>query len=477
MRKMILFEINELPYFVLDDYCRRHPDSHLAKLLPVCTQYETVTEDSGHLSPWITWPTFHRGVHNEQHGIQDFGEKLDEIDAKYPPVWKILKRAGKRTGVFLSMHSYPVPADYEQYAFYVADPFAGESTSNPKRLEPFQRFNLAMSRRSARNVDGGIDLKSAGSLLLSLPGLGLRPRTLGRVAAQLVEERRRPWVKTRRRSFQSLLAFDVFMRLMREQQPDFTTCFSNHVASTLHRYWAAAYPEHYDQIELGPEWREQYKGEIDYVMDMFDEFFGTLVEFAGQHPEYVLVFASSMGQKATDANVVRSEVALKNPAFFLQRLGLTAQDWEPRNAMHPQYNIQLTDTSKIASFRTKLEALAIGGQKFSYREKENGFFSLDFGHKNLKDETVLLDGQQGDFEGWGLWNEPIEDETGSTAYHIPEGICLIYDPQDLSRKGPRISGINSKAVAPSILKFFGLPVPAYMVQERLAALAAQPVTA
>ena len=39
-------------------------------------KYETLAEDVGHLSPWITWPSLHRGVSNEQHEISDFGMDL-----------------------------------------------------------------------------------------------------------------------------------------------------------------------------------------------------------------------------------------------------------------------------------------------------------------------------------------------------------------------------------------------------------------
>src|SRR6516164_8196265 len=61
-QKVIFFELNEVPFRILDEFCRWRPDSNLAKLLPRCTQFETVTEDEGHLSPWVTWPSLHRGI-------------------------------------------------------------------------------------------------------------------------------------------------------------------------------------------------------------------------------------------------------------------------------------------------------------------------------------------------------------------------------------------------------------------------------
>ena len=70
-RKIILFELNEVPWRVMKDYCDKHPDTFLAQNIKKCFKYETVTPDEGHLSPWITWPTMHRGVDSHKHHITD----------------------------------------------------------------------------------------------------------------------------------------------------------------------------------------------------------------------------------------------------------------------------------------------------------------------------------------------------------------------------------------------------------------------
>ena len=63
MQNIILFELNEVPFKVIDYYVNKYPNSTLAKILPKSHQYETVTDDQGHLHPWSTWPTLHRGIH------------------------------------------------------------------------------------------------------------------------------------------------------------------------------------------------------------------------------------------------------------------------------------------------------------------------------------------------------------------------------------------------------------------------------
>jgi hypothetical protein len=466
MRKIIFFELNEVPFSIIDYYCKKYPQSTLARILPKTYQYETVTEDVGHLSPWITWPTVHRGVTNVKHNIKDFGEDLSKVDGEFPPIWKILKKSGISTGVFASMHSFPIPADYKEYSFYVPDPFAGDSSSHPSNLIPFQKFNLAMSRKSGRNVDTGIDLKSAASAALSMPAIGIKAKTLVEVAGQIVKERSQPWIKTRRRTYQSVMAFDVYMNLLRKTKPQFSTYFSNHAASTMHRYWAATFPDHYKEYHLDKEWQSTYSGEIDFVMNKFDDFLETLLAFVNANQEYKLVVLSSMGQKATVAEEVRSESYCKDFGKWMEWLGLKQDEWEPRFAMHPQYNMQIVKEEKIKEICDKLDQLYINGKPISYREKE-GFFSLDLGHKNLPDDFAVFKGEKVPFQTLGLTNEPIDDHTGSTAYHIPEGSLLIYDPQETSVKNSRVSGISTTAVAPSILQNFKLEVPAYMTTQRI----------
>lgn len=468
MNKLILFELNEVPWSILDYYCKKYPNSTLAKTLPLSSQYETVTEDEGHLSPWITWPTLHRGVNNTMHEIQDFGEDLSQVDEKFPPVWKILKQHGIKTGVFASMHSFPPPNNFEDYAFYVPDPFAGESTVHPKKLTAFQNFNLRMSRKSGRNVDTGIDWKSASTLGITLPTIGIKAKTLASVGEQLVQERIKPWIRTRRRSYQSILAFDVFMKLMKTQKPHFATFFSNHVASTMHRYWAATFPADYKEYELSEEWKHTYGNEIDFTMHKFDEFLKELVAFVNANPEYKLIVASSMGQKATEAKLILTETACKDLKPLMSFLDIPASDWEMLPAMHPQYNFKVVE-SQIENVASKLEMLEIGGKPLSFRQKTGGFFSIDLGHRNLEVLQGVYQGNQINLEDLGIYNEPVEDQTGSTAYHVPEGSFWVYSSNGKSTN-ERVQGVSSRAVVPSILQNFNLSIPSYMVSERIEAL-------
>ncbi|RMD97884.1 MAG: hypothetical protein D6812_14440, partial [Deltaproteobacteria bacterium] len=286
-QKIIFFELNEVPWRIIECYCQWHPSSRLARLLPRCSQFETISEDVV-LSPWVTWPTVHRGITDGAHRIHHFGQDLSGVDREYPPVWRILADHGVKTAVFGSLHSYPMPEDVEKYAFYMPDTFAAGSECFPAELSVFQAFNLSMARASVRNVSERLPWRSALRVLAKLPDLGLKPSTLIDTGAQVLQERIHPWRKVRRRTYQSVLAFDIFLRHLDRKRPDFATFFTNHVASSMHRYWAAAFPEDYDVFEYDQTWVKRFRNEIDFTMSKFDRFLDRLVHFVDRNRDYAL---------------------------------------------------------------------------------------------------------------------------------------------------------------------------------------------
>jgi hypothetical protein len=461
-RKIVLLEANEIPWRIYDEFCVWRPESRLARLLPRCRQFTTVSPDAIPLSPWITWPTLHRGVSGETHGIKYFGETLESVDAQWPPIWKLLVDGGVETGVFGPIHSYPLPSDAERYSFYVPDTFAASEECYPDALTCFQRFNLSMTAESTRNVSTRIDWKTAASFLARAPGLGLRASTALAVVGQLIGERRDPWRRVRRRTFQPVLAFDLFLKQLRATQPAFSNFFTNHVASSLHRYWAATFPDEYDDFELGEDWVSQFKSEIEFTMTWADRFFGDLVDFVDAHPEYVLLVTSSMGQAAVKAERVETMLYIQDLDRFMQAAGVAPGQWSQRPAMAPKVSVCVEEEAR-ERFATFLSGLELYGEPANFEEKEAGFFNVGIGNKNVHDLPRLAkhDGRDVPFDELGLDFRKVEDEAGSTAYHIPQGTFFVYDPQgDIHHEGrPELSATE---VAPDLLAHSGLEIPDYM---------------
>jgi hypothetical protein len=457
-RKIILFELNEVPVRIFEHFCRAHPDSVLARRMPECRKYETYSEDQGLLEPWKTWPTVHRGVANDKHQIVDFGQDLAEQDSQFPPIWKLLVKNGIKTGICGSLHTYPLPPDLTNYEFFMPDTFAAGSECFPDNISAFQAFNLQLARESARNVSTQVPWQGALNLLAKAPGLGFKLDTVMDLGKQLLAERSEPWQKTRRRSYQAVLAFDIFMKYLSKTRPAFATFFTNHVASSMHRYWAAVFPGDYEKFEFSEEWVRTFQHEIDFTMGKFAQFFEILVAFVDHNQEYQLWVATSMGQAATRAKPCDSQLYIVDLPRFMGALGVEPAEWTRMPAMLPQTNVRVAP-EKMAAFREKLKTVRVDGQAIYFREAEGGFFSVDLGQEGP--QIADFGDRQVPFAELGMKVVEIDDKSHSSAYHIPNGTLLIYDPLDRSPK-PGFSQMSTTEIAPSLLENYSLPVPSYM---------------
>lgn len=464
-RRFILFELNEVPLRVVRHFAGRRPSSAFARVLEQGRHWTTVTPDEGHLSPWITWPTLHRGVSSADHKIAALGQDVSAADGQFPPVWSILAAAGRRVGMFGSLHSYPPPGNLDRYDFYVPDTFAAGPEAKPAELAAFQQFNLHMVDRSGRNVSGELPVKQALSFLMrSLPA-GIRPGTMGKIARQVASERIWRHRTARRRTIQSLLAFDLFLAQLQSKKPDAAFFFTNHVASSMHRYWPATFTGDYSATKWSEEWVRRFAGEVDYVMAEADQMLAELLAFSDRNPDYVVLVASSMGQAAVDeaARQVSTEVLLRDMPRFLGAIGVDG-GWQRRRTMEPTYTLAFDDESAANRCVESLARVKIAGQPIEHRRLGGHGVEFVLGQSNLRDDevTVTIGNRSVEPEEAGIANVPIDDEVGAAAYHIPEGMLLAYDPQQNWRAATASEIISTTRIAPTLLELQGVPPPAYM---------------
>lgn len=464
-RRFILFELNEVPLRVVRHYAERHSRSAFAKILDRGRYWTTVTPDQGHLSPWITWPTLHRGVSSAEHKIAALGQDVIEADRKFPPVWQILAGAGRRVGMFGSLHSYPPPADLEAYDFYVPDTFAAGPVAKPDELAAFQQFNLHMVDRSGRNVSGELPVKQAVSFLLrSLTGI--RPATMAKIARQVATERIWRYRTARRRTIQSLLAFDLFLAQLQAKKPEAAFFFTNHVASSMHRYWPATFTGDYSATKWSDEWVRKFAGEVDYAMGEADQMLGELMALADREPDTIVLVASSMGQAAVDesARQISTEVLLRDMAKFLRGIGVEG-GWTRRRTMEPTYTLAFEDEETTDACMAALSNVKIADNPIEHRRLDAHAVEMVLGQPNLRDQdvTITVGNRSVAPADVGIANVPIEDEVGAAAYHIPEGMLLAYDPRSQLGRG-EAPPISTTRIAPTLLELQGVRPPAYMEQ-------------
>ncbi len=475
MKNIILFELNEVPWRILDRFIENHPESAVARVAASAQQYDTVSEDSD-LSPWITWPSVHRGVSNTQHTISNFGQHLEEIDEAYPPIWQTIAKHGNSVGVFGSLHTHPLPNDLSNYNFLIPDVFAAGSECFPKSVEPYQTWNLNMSRGSARNVSKKIPIAQTTRFLSTLPTLGLKLNTALEIGRHLVDERKDNWKVVRRRTQQVLIAFDVFMKQLETTKPAFTTFFTNHVASSMHRYWAAQFPDDYNEFGYSEEWQTTHRHEIDWTLSKFDSMLNRLLLFVDRNPEFDIWIASSMGQAATRADKpAESQLYIDNLPAFMSYFGVDEKQYIRKPAMAPRIIIEFQSERVASEFNSKTSDLSfpnvspaeLGSNEIPIVKIQNldhNIFMIRVPViQNHSGFEISVNGQNTNMTHLGIKNVRIADQSGQTAYHIPNGSLMIYSK---NRKAKNMSKetISTLNIAPMILNNFNIPAPEYMTK-------------
>ncbi len=461
--KVLVFELNEVPYKVIDQFVQDHPRSTFAAVLPRAARRHSHLPDTGQMHPKTSWHTFHRGVPDHVHGYREYNQIEAPGQYANPTFLELARRAGRRVGCGASIGSWPIPENHEQIDFWMADPFSPTPDSIPEVLNHFQAFNTAAVAGSSRNVRaGGFTKKAAFDFLLRLPALGIRPQTCLYVVRHLISERRDKKKAVRRRNIQALMSFDVCLNQWKRTKPHVATIFGNHVAAAMHRYWAAAFPNDYVVNNMPVDWREDYCDEIDAAMLLADDMLNRLIKAADAVPGTRVLVVGSMGQAAVEHEVTNNQLIISDMTRFLGKLGFSQDDFERRPGMEPEYIVAFSGAEKLKEFDDACERMNINGRIPHCKIANSDTCSILVDQYNVEFDHVTIDGEKFSLEDVGLKIESIDDSAGSTAQHIPEGICLVLDPkEDLSRYSSDVVD-DLCAVTASILAAQNVSVPDYM---------------
>src|SRR5207248_2942233 len=173
------------------------------------------------------------------------------------------------------------------------------------------------------------------ALLWKLRGLGLRLRTLGRIAAFYGRRAlglAADWEKV---SLQPLVNLDFFARLWSQYRPDFATFHTNHVAHYQHRYWRAFDPAPFLSPPSADEARK-FGGAVEFGYQSADRLLASLEKLVT--PDTVLIIASGLGQQPyvkEEYREGRTVVRLGDIETVLNLLNVRGQ-CEPYSVMAPQ---------------------------------------------------------------------------------------------------------------------------------------------
>jgi hypothetical protein len=449
-RNVILYELNEVPWSVVDYYVAKRPASNLAALLRE-GQSLTTTNSSDDLQPWRTWPTFHTSMYD--HNSYDLGQ--DPTSFRGEPLWDVAERAGLSVGLFGPLQSWP-PRPFKSGGFFVPDTFAQDSQAYPASLQRFQEFNLSMTSDNNFTSDAPLSPKTLLGTGVDLIRQGLTPKSAVTLAGHLASERKDKRYKSLRPSMQVLPSFDLFWKLHRKNQPRLSVFFTNHVASMMHRFWGDTMPGYTDANDYVAD--DVFGSFILKAMDFADGQLGRIRKYLKGHPETVLVVAASMGQGPVESNFTdRGLFILEDHERLVSRLGLKPA--ELGRTMYPHLSLVFADEVAAKEALAPLESVtAEGGSPIFSRFRVEGktvTFGIPLADESCDMSTRLVFTPVGASES--VTGTPAEvglsfrPRVGgdNTAYHVPEGILLAVGgglTPDTSRRE-----VDVLDVAPSLL--------------------------
>ncbi len=457
-RKLILYELNEVPLRLLKEYIRIKPFSSLAKIYYDGQFFKTITKDDGELHPWSTWPTVHRGVPNTIHNIRFINQDLSQ-SISYKPVWEILAENDISVGIFGSLQSYP-PFLNKNVLFHLPDTFAPNEKSHPKILEIFQSFNLMMTGEN-KAVSRPINIKNIVIFLKLFIYKLVSFNLLIKVIKHLILEVLRPEYKKRRSIFQAHFTFELYIKFLKKYKPSFSTYFTNHVAGMMHRYWKYVFPE---DFELEQDIKNSFKAKsVIKAMDIVDSHLKELIKISHTN-NYNLLLVSSMGQDSIDRGEYIPEPLLVDFKKFINFLDLNILNFALLPAMQPDICVDCKNIESLNEIREKIKFLTDSQGLVLLKEKyEPTGLKLNLSVQRTRSiaenkKLIFLD-KRSDLFNVGF--ELLKRDIG-TGYHIPEGIMMYYGESSNSFNNKNDDEVDSCRITPSILEYFGLDIPEYM---------------
>ncbi len=464
-KKMIIFEINEMPLKIFRQFQKLRPGSHVDELLKSSQVIETLAQDveRSFLYPSQSWASLNTGSPYSAHQIHWYNDpKPDE----YPLYWKTLANHGFSIGIVGSLHSSPAEAyasSNKNYKFVIPDCFAPDSYTKPNYFEPFQKLNLRAVSSNTRVAGVGVPVQDAALMVMNSPRYGIRMRTIVDGANLVYKILRKSANRERLRNLQFPLVADMFLHLFQKHQPDVAITFTNHVAGNMHRYWYALFPEDYQTAVYDNRWVSKYSGEITAAVDLLDAYMGELMRVA-RETDRILVVVSSMGQEANPRLTV-DEVKTRAHGFrledvrkFVGHFTKNRYNFAVDSAMVPQYMLGFRDAAEAARFAAEVREAMQGMQNIEMVVDQNHEMVTLSVTLNGRVPEYMIQGRALQYSDLGFVRFEIDDH--HSGCHCPEGSLIIYNSSTAKATQPSVDYLE---YAPALLSHFGIQPPPYMV--------------
>ncbi|MFW2380111.1 MAG: hypothetical protein ACN4GZ_00020, partial [Acidimicrobiales bacterium] len=228
---------------------------------------------------------------------------------------------------------------------------------------------------------------------------------------------------------------------------------SNHLASSLHRYWYTIFPEDWDSEIYSNEWVERFADEIPYALRSFDLWLGRLMAWV-EETERTLLLISSMGQ--TGGAPVHTEetstLTLVDPKRFACALGLEG-NFSIGNAMVPQMTFCFESADDAGKASMRLREAEIDRMQLHVDRHQNAITVTYAVYSPTTPDAskIEINGTMHHLADVGL--NSIEVSEHRAAVHHPHGSVVVYNSPTASVPS---KPFNYMGIAPAILESLGV---------------------
>ncbi len=443
--KMVVLEFNELCAPLLQQFMGQGLLPNFKRLYERSTIVTTDAEEAPPaLEPWIQWPTVHSGMPYSEHRIFDLG---DGILLKQKCLGDVLSDAGVPVGIFGSMN-----LNYgEVKGYQVPDPWNKVGRTSPATLQPYYDVVARQVRESSReNALGKADIAQLGFYMLRH---GLTPSTISLGVRQLAAEVRDANVKWRRASLLDDIQYDLFRHMNAAHKVQFATFFCNSTAHYQHYYWRNMQPEAFSRPAEESE-HESLRTAVQFGYQSMDRLIGRAFK---DYPNAVIVLCTGLSQQPW-SDTEKCTFRPRDFNAFLTFAGIDPATCAVKPVMAEQFHLDFPSSRLRDVAKAGLTDLEIGARPMMY-VRDEGDASL-FGGCNLETQppsgTVVTrrsDGATRKFDDLFYMIHGVR-----SGYHHPRGSLWIGNGRHAVNDEPH----SLTDIAPTILQYFGVPIPAHM---------------
>jgi hypothetical protein len=460
LKKSALFlEFNELCPDLMRRFIEQGELPNFKRLLDQSIEYTTnADEEQEHLEPWIQWVTVHTGVGYDEHQIFNLG---DAQKLRYDAVWDLLSREGHTVGVCGSMNVKYSP---DIKGFVLPDAWSSDIKASPDDLNTFFRF-IQVNVQEHTNKKVPLSRSDYQKFFSYMVSHGFSLSTMLSIAKQIIGEKLSNEGRWKRAVLLDKLQWDLFAWHFKRYRPSFSTFFVNSTAHLQHKFWRNMDPEKF-RIKPSEQEQRDYGEAILFGYREMDKLIEKAFELAGE--ETTILFSTALSQQP----YLKMEEAGGKRFYrphdfqkFVSFLGLSGVK-EVAPVMSEQFHLYFESEEAAKEAEQILRKIRILGNDSATRKNES--FTVQRKGNDVFTGCIVFDqvSQDAMIEVEGTdrkkrFSELFYQADGvKSGMHHPDGIFWVQTPE---RKHYRVSKkVSIRALAPTLLSFFGVDAPAYM---------------